>query len=99
MDPEILKSFYSQAEVDLAGVRNGILVFLQDRRSSGELDVPIRTLNALKLRAREMGITDIELPISECEEYLEKLLKNESVNAEKGAGTHLTFWRTSKLSC
>lgn len=64
MDPETLQSFCAKAEVDLAAIRNGILMFVQDGRSACELDIPIRALNALKLDARAVGMTDIEGPAS-----------------------------------
>ena len=60
MDSENLNSFYADAAVDLAGIRNGILIFIQDRKSVGELDPALRALNDMTAGARKLGLADIE---------------------------------------
>ena len=85
MDPETLQTFCAKAEVDLAGIRNGILIFVQDRRSVSDLDIPIRTLNALRLSARAVGMSDIEGLASECELNIEELGTNDIAAAENAS--------------
>lgn len=73
-DAGALQSFYAKAEADLTGIRSGILIFLQDQRSVGELDEPIRNLNLLKQRAQAAGQDDIAASSAECERVLTDIL-------------------------
>src|SRR5947207_648844 len=73
MDCENLNSFYADAAVDLAGIRNGILIFIQDRKSVGELDPALRALNDMTAGARKLGLADT---VDESFEKLQSAVSN-----------------------
>src|SRR5438093_10468212 len=82
MDSENLNSFYADAAVNLAGIRNGILVFIQERKAVGELDPALRALNDMTAGARKLGLADIESLASECERHVDHLVTSEGTAAD-----------------
>ena len=83
VDTNASRSFFAKAEADLAGIRSGILIFLQDQNSRGDLDAPVRDLNALKRGARAIGLTDIEALFTDCERVLTDILENPNAASER----------------
>ncbi len=77
-----MRSFCARAWNDLAGIRNGILIFLQDRRSVSDLNTPIRDLYALKQNALDIGLADIADHIAECERVLNNTLKGRGASSD-----------------
>ncbi len=73
VDPGTLHSFHAKAEADLAAIRRGIIVFLQDHRSVGDLELPIRVLHSLRLIAQAAGLDDIGARITDCEQALTEI--------------------------
>lgn len=59
VDPGTSRSFRTSAETDLAAIRSGLLIFLQDRRSTNDLDMPADGLRSLKMRAGAAGLDGI----------------------------------------
>ena len=85
MDPGTVRSFYTQAESGLAGIRRSILVFLQDKSSAGDLATPIRELSLLRAGALEAGMTGFEELAALCERTLTDLLKDLQTSGDTGA--------------
>ena len=77
--------FYTKAETDLTGIRNGILIFLQDPRQTGELEASIRGLNLLRDNARAAGQDDIVVSSDECAGALKDIVNFRSADPEKDA--------------
>lgn len=87
--PEAASIFCSKAASDLAGVRNGILLFVQERRSCLELDASIRSLKNLRQNARDAGVEDVESRVLACVQFLEDLRNRDTVAVESMAGRAL----------
>ncbi len=83
--PDPTPSFYPSSEVNLTGIRSGILIFLQDPRCFSELDVPIRNLHLLNLNAQAAGKYDIAASSEECERVLKEILDPKSTAPEQNA--------------
>jgi len=80
-----LQLFYAKAENDLTGIRSGILIFLQDPRSTAELDSAIRNLRFLKLNAETVGQDDLAARATECANVLTDILSLQSAEPEQDA--------------
>lgn len=70
VDPGHLLSFRTNAETDLAAIRSGLLIFLQDLRSTNDLEIPANGLQSLRTRAIAVGLDNIAALSSECEQIL-----------------------------
>lgn len=68
-----LNAFVERASGRLSGVRNGILIFDQDPRSYGDLDLSIRNLQLLRKDAAECDRSDVVALSDECEDSLRSL--------------------------
>jgi hypothetical protein len=59
----------------LARIRNGVLIFDQDRGAVGEIDVSIRNLGSLRDEAVEQEAADLVRLVDGCEALLRRLLR------------------------
>ena len=91
VDPGTSHSFRANIVTDLAAIRSGILIFLQDRRSINDLEMPVGDLNALKNRAQAAGLDDISALCAECERVLTSILDGDGSAPEQGARRALDF--------
>ncbi|MBK8466373.1 MAG: response regulator [Chloracidobacterium sp.] len=85
VDPGTSRSFRTSAETDLAAIRSGLLIFLQDRRSTNDLDMPADGLRSLKMRAGAAGLDGIAALSAECEQILTSIPDGEISLAEQSS--------------
>lgn len=83
--PGVLSAFCAKASPDLTGIRNGILIFLQDPRQSGELESSVRGLNLFSQNAHAAGQDGIAASSQECERVLTDILDHHCPSPEKSA--------------
>lgn len=76
-DQSALNAFVERASGRLAAVRNGILIFDQDRSSQGDIDVALRSLRLLHRDAYENERTDVVELSEQCESLLQTMLATE----------------------
>ena len=68
---------------DLSTIRNGVLLFLQDPASAGDLKIPIEKLTALSVGARTAGMPEIAEMALECKTRLEDLSQTDRSESER----------------
>ncbi len=83
-DQSALGAFVERASGRLAGVRNGILIFDQDRTSDGDIDVSLRSLQLLRRDANENERVDIVALADQCETLLQSMLTSAPSPADIG---------------
>ena len=83
-DQSIISGFVERSASRLAGVRNGILIFGQDRASSGDIDLSLRSLQLLRRDAEENEREDIVELANRCEHSLNVMLVSKPSPSELG---------------
>lgn len=84
-DQSIISAFVERSASRLAGVRNGILIFGQDRASSGDIDLSLRSLHLLRRDALENERADIVELANRCEKSLNVMLVSNPSPSDFGA--------------
>lgn len=85
VDPGALHSFRAAAEIDLAVIRSGILVYLQEPQFVDDLETPVRLLKELQLKAQAERSEDTAARLKECERTLTGILDGKSSAREQRA--------------
>lgn len=67
VDKSALNAFVERASGRLVGIRNGLLIFDQNRKSDGDIDVSLRGLELLRRDALDHQLDSIANLIDECE--------------------------------
>lgn len=80
VDPGAALRFRTKAETQLAGIRSGILIFLQDERSVTELDAAVRALRDLSVTACSADLGHITQRLGECERTLTALVEGRAAD-------------------
>jgi len=83
-DKSALNAFVERASGRLASIRNGILIFDQDRSADGDIDVSIRNLQLLRRESAETDCVEIVELIDQCSSSLQLLLGVEHSPAHIG---------------
>lgn len=83
-DQSIISAFVERSANRLASVRNGILIFGQDRASSGDIDLSLRSLQLLRRDAKENDRDDIVELANKCEHSLNVMLNSHPLPSEIG---------------
>ncbi len=84
MESGIAKSFYERTDNRLSRIRNGIIIFAQDRDSASHLDMPVRELAALSDDAVSFGLPKVGSLAADCIRSIEQMRTNGMADAEAG---------------
>jgi len=85
VDTGTLRSFRASAQPDLVAIRSGLLIFLQDLRSTSDLECPAIGLRSLRSRANTAGLDGIAELAAECENILSTTPEGEISAAERSS--------------
>ncbi len=85
IDPGILRSFSAKAEMELASIRSGILIFLQDNSSASELKTLLNNLRTFTLDAHSAGLMDVADTAAQCGQTLANIINGTSLAEEDDA--------------
>lgn len=75
MSLDRVQSFLAEAENSLTAIRGGILVFLQDGKSVGDLQIALRQVEGLKIAAEAAGLQPVAVLLASLEAEFAPLLE------------------------